>query len=72
MISDATRAKYDRLVARCHKAGIAAAKKKAAEIKRRKDPAIVVCWRTKKQFKVWGYPYGFVNLHVENGRSRFV
>lgn len=71
MISEATIAKFDKLVARCNKAGQAAARKKARELKREAGVVIVDAFNRKKTYTVHGYPYGFVNLHVVNGRSGF-
>lgn len=70
MISEATIGKYDRLIARCHKAGLASAKKAKKAIMAREADIIVDMNRNVK-YKMYGYPFGFVTLEVSNGRSGF-
>lgn len=70
MISEATVAKFDRLIARCHKAGLASAKKAKKAIMAREADIIVDASR-KVKYKMYGYPFGFVNLEVSNGRCGF-
>jgi hypothetical protein len=69
-ISEATIAKFDRLVARCHKAGVASAKK-AKRVIMAREADIIVDSARKVKYKMYGYPFGFVNLQVSNGRCGF-
>jgi hypothetical protein len=69
-ISEATIAKFDRLVARAHKAGMASAKKAKRVIMAREADVIVDSSR-KVKYKMYGYPFGFVSLKVSNGRCGF-
>jgi len=70
MISEATVGKFARLIARCHKAGLASAKKAKKVIMAREADVIVDSAR-KVKYKMYGYPFGFVNLQVSNGRCGF-
>jgi len=68
MISETTVGKFDRLVARCHKAGIVSAKKAQKTIMAR-EADIIVDVNSKREYQMFGYPYGFVNLEICSGRS---
>lgn len=68
-ISEATIAKFDRLIERCHKAGIKRATAKKKELM--KVPTIIGDARTKREYTMYGYPFGFVNLILLNGRTGF-
>jgi hypothetical protein len=68
-INQTTVAKFDRLVARCHKAGIKRATAKKKELM--KVPTSIVDTRSKSVYTMYGYPFGFVNLSLSNGRTGF-
>ena len=68
-ISATTIGKFDRLVERCHKAGIKRATAKKKELM--KVPTIIVDSRNNREYTMYGYPFGFVNLNLYNGRTGF-
>jgi hypothetical protein len=68
-INQATIAKFDRLVARCHKAGIKQATAKKKELM--KVPTSIVDTRSKSVYTMFGFPFGFVNLELMGGRTGF-
>jgi len=69
-ISNATIARYDRLVARAIKAGRKAAAKAAREAARGQKSIVVDHW-TKRKYVVCGYPYGMASIRLDSGRTGF-